>query len=286
MKINSIAPDKHNYLQIISSVDGSIKELFYIGALPTKSVKTVAIVGTRKPTAYGKEVAYRLSSELAAHGGVVVVSGLALGIDGVAHQGALDAGGITLAIMAGGLHEVYPARHGQLAKQIVEHGGALISEYPSGMPSLPHQFLERNRIVSGLSDVIVVVEAASRSGTLATARHALDQGKTLMAVPGNITSPLSSGCNQLLKSGAFPVTCTKDVLQALGFEDDPKQTKLTFASNPEEQAILGILQQGIRDGDEVQQKSGLDAAVFQQTLTMLEITGKIRALGANQWTLG
>lgn len=285
MKINSIAPDKHKYLQVIADIDININKLFYIGTFPEDRQPTVAIVGTRKPTVYGKEVAYRLSSELASRG-IVIVSGLALGIDGIAHQAALDVGGTTLAILAGGLDSIYPTRHVGLGRQIVVKGGALVSEYPAGMPPLPHQFLERNRIVSGLSDVVIIIEAASRSGTLATARHALDQGKTVMAVPGNITSPSSAGCNQLLKNGASVVTETKDVLHELGFEDATKQQKLTLASSPEEQAIIRLLQVGMRAGDELQQKSGLDAAIFQQTLTMMEITGKIRALGANQWTLG
>lgn len=285
MKINSISPQKHKYLQIIHDIDDSIKLLYFRGTLPEKPVKTVAIVGTRKPTAYGRQVAHRLSSDLAARG-VVIVSGLALGIDGIAHQGALEANGTTLAVLAGGLDEIYPTRHHALAEQIIEQGGALISEYPVGMPPLPHQFLQRNRIVSGLSDVVIIVEAASRSGTLATARWALNQGKTVMAVPGNITSPTSAGCNQLIKSGALPATSTDDVLQELGlFSEGKVKHRKAIASSPEEKAILDLLQKGMRDGDELQQNSGLSAAAFSQALTMLEITGKVRALGANQWAI-
>lgn len=285
MKINTASPDKHKFLQIINDIDDNIKTLFYCGALPSDRLPTVAIVGSRKPTAYGKTVAYRLANELAAHG-VVIVSGLALGIDGIAHQGALDAGGTTVAVLGGGLDKLYPARHQGLAQQIVDNGGALISEYPAGMPPIAHHFLERNRIVSGLSNVVIVVEAAARSGTLSTARWALEQGKTLMAVPGNITSPVSAGCNQLLRSGAVPVTGSQDVLQELGLnpaEQGGKQP--VHASSEEEKAILDLLHTGLHDGEALQAKSGLSAAQFQQTLTMLEITGKIRALGANQWAL-
>lgn len=284
MKSNITSPDKHKYLQIINSIDENISKLFYIGTLPADRPPSVAIVGSRKPTAYGKTVAYRLSNELAAHG-AVIVSGLALGIDGIAHQGALDAGGTTVAVLAGGLDDIYPARHQHLAEEIIQQGGALISEYPEGMPPMGHQFLERNRIVSGLSDVVIVVEAASRSGTLSTARWAIEQGKTLMAVPGNITSPTSAGCNQLLKSGALPVTDTKDVLQELGLLTQAKGKRTAAASSPQEKAILDLLQTGLRDGDQLHQNSGLSAAEFQQTLTMMEITGKIRALGANQWAV-
>jgi len=283
-KINSTSPDKHKFLQIITDIDEDITTLFYIGDLPKQRRPTVAIVGTRKPTAYGREVAYQLSRDLAARG-ITIVSGLALGIDGIAHQAALDAGGTTVAVLAGGLDAIHPSRHANLARQIVENGGALISEYPEGMPSLAHQFLERNRIVSGLSDVVIVIEAAARSGTLSTARWALEQGKTVMAVPGNITSPTSAGCNWLIKTGAAPITETADVLHALGLADKAAQNRLPLAENEQEQAIFTLLSAGVRDGDELQQKSGLTAANFSQTLTMMEISGKIRALGANQWTI-
>lgn len=283
MKINSTTPDKHKFSQILADIDPQVGLFYYAGKLPTTRLPAVAIVGSRKPTTYGKEVAYRLSSELSRRG-VVIISGLALGIDGIAHQAALDTGGITLAVLAGGLGNIYPARHRHLAAQIIQQNGALLSEYPETMPPMQHQFLERNRIVSGLADVIVIVEAAARSGTLATARWGLEQGKTIMAVPGNITSPTSAGCNQLLKHGAAPVTGTADILEALQLEDGGSK-QLPLAHSPEEQVILELLQAGERDGDELQQKSGLEAAVFQQTLTMLELTGKIRALGANQWSL-
>lgn len=284
-KINSISPDKHNYLQILSDIDENITTLFYIGTLPPEKQPTVAIVGSRKPTGYGREVAYRLSHDLSSRG-VIIVSGLALGIDGIAHQAALDAGGTTIGVLAGGLDRVYPAQHAGLAQSIVNSGGALLSEYEEGVPPMQHRFLERNRIGSGLSDVVIVVEAAARSGTLSTARWALEQGKTVMAVPGNITSPTSAGCNWLIKTGALPITGADDVLHALGVHEHTAQRQLPLAENTEEQAIIKALASGLRDGDELQQKSGLDAATFSQTLTMMEITGKIRALGANQWTLG
>lgn len=284
MKSNKVSPDKHKFLQIINSIDNNIKELHYCGALPEGDMPAIAIVGSRKPTAYGKSVAYRLSHELAAKG-VVVVSGLALGIDGIAHQAALDAGGTTVAVLGGGLGKIYPATHQQLAERIILQNGAILSEYPDSMPPIAHQFLARNRIISGLSDIVIVVEAASRSGTLSTARHALDQGKTVMTVPGNITSPNSAGCNQLLKNGATPVTDSSDVLKELGLAETSKNKKTPLASTPEEKVILDLLQKGLRDGEELQIRSNLEASTFQQTLTMLEITGKIRALGANQWTI-
>ncbi len=285
MKINTTSTDSLPFLQILQHIDPSVRTLHYIGSLPKEQPPTVAIVGTRKPTAYGKEVAYQLSNELARHG-VMIVSGLALGIDGIAHQAALDVGGKTIAVLAGGLDAIYPARHRKLAIDIINSDGAIVSEQPEGTPSLPHRFLERNRIVSGLADAVIIIEASARSGTLSTARWALEQGKTLMAVPGNITSQASSGCNQLLKAGAMPVTETKDVLQVLGLDGQEDRQTTLFAASPEEQVILDLIKNGERDGETLQQKSGLAAALFQQTMTMLEITGKIRALGANQWALG
>jgi len=284
MKINTIAPDKHNYLQIISSVAKLPKRLYFIGNLPENRITSVAIVGTRKPSPYGKEIGHMLAYELAKRG-VAIVSGLALGVDAIAHRGALEAGGTTLAVLGNGLDTIYPASHKDLAKQIVEKGGALISEYPPEELARPYYFLERNRIVSGLSDAIIVIEAAARSGTLNTAAHALEQGKEIFAVPGNITSPLSAGCNALLKQGAHPVTCVEDILEVIAPTIITAQSVLPLGSSPGESSVIALLQQGIRNGEELQKASGLAVSEFNQTLTMLEINGIIRSLGGNQWAL-
>ncbi len=284
MKINRTSPEKQKYLQRVSTIDKVPKSLYFIGKLPETEVKSVAIVGSRKPTPYGREVAERLAYDLA-KSGIIIVSGLALGIDGIAHRAALEAKGMTIAVLANGLDAIYPSSHRDLAKKIIENGGALISEYAPGTPALPHQFLERNRIVSGLADAVVVVEAATRSGTLSTAAHALSQGREVFAVPGNITSPLSAGCNNLIKQGATPVTGSEDILEIIAPQQEIAQTRLTLGDTPEEVVILQLLQNGVRDGEEVLIKSGLEAITFNQTLTMLEIKGQIKALGANQWTL-
>jgi DNA processing protein len=285
MKINNIRPEKHKYLQIISTIANTPKSLYYSGTLPESRIPTVALIGSRKPTPYGREVAHRLGFELAQKG-VIVLSGLALGIDGIAHRGALEAGGVTIAVLGNGLPNIYPSRHHTLGKQIVESGGAILSEYDPGTPAMAHQFLERNRIVSGLSDAIVIVEAAQRSGTLNTATHALSQGKEVFVVPGNITSPLSAGCNALIKQGAHPLTCTEDILEVIAPRlIEARQIQLTVGDNEHENKIISLLQEGLRDGDILQAKSTLEASVFSQTLTMLEIKGIIRALGANQWFL-
>lgn len=161
----------------------------------------------------------------------------------------------------------------------------MISEYEPITEARDFQFLERNRIVSGLSDAVIVTEAASRSGTLSTVMHALEQGREVFVVPGNITSPMSAGCNNLIKQGAHPITCAQDVLEIIAPDLLQPQTSLALGSNPQESKIISLLQSGIRDGDELQLLSELDASEFSMTLTTMEISGTIRALGGNQWTL-
>lgn len=284
MKINTLITDKHEYLKKLNIVANYPKKLYKIGEIPEKNTTTVAIVGSRKPTPYGREVTEMLATELSQHN-IVVVSGLALGIDGIAHRATLRAGGITLAVLAHGLDNVYPTSHKALAEQIVQNKGALLSEYAPGVPALPHQFLARNRIVSGLADAVIVVEAAARSGTLSTAAHALDQGREVFAVPGNITNPLSAGCNALIKQGALPVTSTQDILEIIRPTHTPTQTQFALGDTQEEKTILQLLAQGQRDGDMLLENSLLNPDIFSQTLTMLEIKGLIKPLGANQWTL-
>jgi DNA processing protein len=284
MKINKISPHNHKYLQIIDTIDKSPKKLYFIGKLPDQRRPTVAIVGSRKPTAYGKEVTYRIANDLASRG-IIIVSGLALGVDGIAHQAALDAGGITLAVLANSVDIIYPATHNNLSKEIIQKGGAIISEYEPVTPARDFQFLERNRIISGLSDAVIVTEAAARSGTLSTVMHALGQGREVFVVPGNITSPLSAGCNNLIKQGAHPITCAEDVLEIIAPDLLQPQASLALGSTPLESKIIELLRSGIRDGDELQALSGIRANDFSTTLTMMEISGIIRALGGNQWTL-
>lgn len=284
MKINSTSPLEHKYLQLLDTIAKKPERLHFTGKLPSKRLTSVAIVGSRKPTAYGKEVTYRLSYELAQKG-IVIISGLALGVDGIAHRAALDADGTTIAVVANGVDIIYPASHQSLAKEIIDKGGAIISEYPPGTEARDFYFLARNRIVSGLADAVVVTEAAVRSGTLSTVAHALDQGREVFVVPGNITSPLSAGCNSLLKQGAQPVTCSEDILEIIAPDLLKPQQILPLGNSPAESNIINLIQSGLRDGDEIMESSGMSASEFSQTLTMLEIGGSIRALGGNQWTL-
>ena len=284
MKINSISPDKHKYLQIVSTI-AKVPEMFYYkGLLPNERVPSVAIVGSRKPTAYGREVTYRLAYDLAKEG-VIVISGLALGIDGIAHQAAIDAGGKTIAVLANGVDDVYPRMHHRLATAILESGGAIVSEYPPGTPARDFQFLARNRIVSGIADAVVVVEAAARSGTLSTVTHALEQGKDVFAVPGNITSVLSIGPNRILRQGAHVATSATDIIELIAPHLLVHQSELPLGDTPAQTKLISLIHDGVRDGGELQQMSELSADEFSVALTMLEIGGAIRPLGGNQWTL-
>jgi DNA processing protein len=283
-KINRISPDNNEFLQITIFIAQKPNILYFIGKLPEKRLPTVAIVGSRKPTTYGKEVTYRLAYDLAQQG-LIIVSGLALGIDGLAHQAALEAGGITIAVLANGLPSIYPSSHQNLAKKIIDKNGAIISEYKPETEARPYQFLERNRLISGLSDAVVVTEAARRSGSLNTAMHALEQGREVFVVPGNITSPLSAGCNALLKQGAHPVTSAEDILEVIAPQLLKDQTALPLGSTPLENRLIELLQTGIRDGDELQRQAGCSINEFMTTLSIMELNDIIRALGGNQWTL-
>ncbi|HSX08109.1 MAG TPA: DNA-processing protein DprA [Candidatus Saccharimonadales bacterium] len=246
----------------------------------------LAVVGSRKISAYGKAVTAQLVSKLAACG-VVIVSGLAFGVDAIAHRAALEAGGLTIAVLACGVDRIYPASHHRLGEAILAQGGAILSEYPPRTVAYKDQFVARNRIVSGLSDGVLITEAALKSGSLHTARFALEQGREVLAVPGNITSEVSIGTNNLIKAGATPVTSLDDILHALGWEYLQASNKAVLrGSTPEEQTVLNLLAAGATEGAELLAKSELSIQAFNQTLTMLEITGKIRALGNNQWGFG
>jgi len=231
---------------------------------------------------YGQAVTDKLAGDLAGRG-VVIVSGLAYGVDACAHRAALAAGGQGIAVMACGLDQIYPVAHNRLGEDLIARGGVIVSEYPAGTPAHKHHFLERNRLVSGLAEAVIITEAAARSGTLNTAAHALNQGKPVLAVPGNITSPLSEGTNNLLKAGAQLLTSIDDILQILGIDAESAPTPV--AANAEEYVILKLLADGLTDGSQLLKHSQLGAAIFNQTLTMLEITGKVRPLGANHWTI-
>jgi DNA processing protein len=283
MKIQTLTIDSPDYPEYLREIAGPPKQLYYLGDLiPLLSRPRLAVIGSRKVTPYGKGITSTLTREVAGQG-VVIISGLALGVDGLAHKAALEVNGKTIAVLAGGLDSIHPPTHRYLAEQILRRGGALISEYPVGEQSWKPNFIARNRIVSGLSEGVLITEAAEKSGTLHTANFALDQGRTVMAVPGNITSSLSAGTNNLIKAGAVPITSSADICEALGLQ--PAQATEHLAANEHEAIIIDLLKDGISDASELLTHSELSAPLFNQTLTMLEITGKIRPLGAGHWAL-
>ena len=288
MEIKRILPDKHIFTQRLAHIANPPKSLCYMGKLPEANAPIVSIVGSRKPSAYGKEVTERLAAELAS-AGCIIVSGLALGVDGIAQKAALEAGGTVVAVVPNELPDISPRTNYKLAMDIIRQGGVVISEWMKGDNKIVNRwsFLERNRLVSGLADGIIITEAAERSGTLNTASHALNQGRDLFVVPGNITSPLSAGCNNLLKQGAYLVTDANDILNIIAPEklQNSSNPETPLSSTPEEAIIIKLISSGIRDGDELQQSSGLSASDFATALTMLEINGAIKPLGANNWTL-
>ena len=288
MEINRICPDEHIFTQRLASIANPPKSLCFMGTLPTSGAPVVAIVGSRKPSAYGREVTEQLASDLA-KAGCIIVSGLALGIDGIAQRAALEAGGTVIGVIPNELPDISPQTNYKLAMNIIKNGGAILSEWKKGDGKVVNRwsFLERNRLVSGLADAVIITEAAERSGTLNTAAHALSQGRDVFAVPGNITSPLSAGCNALLKQGAYPATEAKDILQIIAPEQlkKPDQNQLPLGSSPEETIIINLIASGVRSGDQLQQQSGLSASNFSTALTMLEINGVIKPLGANNWML-
>lgn len=271
---------------MVSNIAKPPKSLCYIGSLPQDRLPTIAVVGTRKPTHYGIEVTNRLVGEIARHG-IVIVSGLALGVDALAHTAALDAGGMTIAVLANPLPHIQPTTNRSLGERIIREGGVIMSEHSSDEAYTvgPWSFLERNRIVAGISDAILITEASARSGTLNTAMHALDQGKDVFVVPGNITNPSSEGCNLLLKQGAIPVTCADDILERILPAYETTQTTLPLGMTPTETAIITAIAQGTQDADEIQRSTGIDQRDLSTALTMLELSGSIRSAGNNHWHL-
>lgn len=284
-KINRISIVKNAYVSRLQHITPPPLTLFTTGNLPTERRPTVAIIGPRKPTAYGKMAAERFARELSKRG-VVIVSGLAFGIDIIAHQATLDSGGTTIAVMAGGLHEIYPKSHASVARKIVQQGGAIISERSMGHEVRPYDFLARNRIISGLADAIFVPEATEKSGTLSTVTHALDQGVEVFALPGPITSPFSAGTNRLLQQGASVALRPEDILESIAPEllTSQIQSRLILGDTPLEATLITLLQDGATDTELLQQQSKAAPADYLEAMTMLELKGIVRA-DAGKWHL-
>ena len=264
----------HDYPELLRELHDPPPGLFLRGAGGAELLRrpAVAIVGARACSSYGAQVARLLGRELAA-AGLVVLSGLARGVDGEAHRGALDAGGLTIAILGCGIDRDYPAAHAQLAQRICERG-LVASEYAPGVEPAPWRFPARNRIVAGLASATVIVEARERSGALITADFALETGREVFAVPGEITSSLSAGTNALLRLGATPLTSSGDVLETLGVT--PAEAE---ASSPELSeaaiAVLAVLATEPAGADQLIRTTGLGAPGVARALAELELAGAV-----------
>jgi DNA processing protein len=241
------------------------------------SAPTIAVVGTRRASAEGKKTARRFARELTA-AGCTIASGLAFGIDAAAHEGALDAGGATVAVLAGGLDNVYPESHSALARRLLENGGTLISEYPPGEEPFGYRFIERNRIISGISRGVLIVEAPESSGALATARYAAEQNREVFVVPGAVTATNFKGSHALIRQGAELVTSADDILEA--YDVDKKENVATCAggSSAEETLILKVLAStsSPTDVDKLIALTKLEPRMVNQALSFLLIRGMVK----------
>lgn len=271
------------YPPLLASIADAPPVLYVIGDPALLACPQLAMVGSRNPTPSGAETAYAFARHLAG-AGLVITSGLALGVDAASHKGALDAPGQTIAVAGTGLDRVYPARHKALAHAIAEHG-ALVSEFPPGTPPLPFHFPRRNRIISGLSVGTLVVEAALGSGSLITARTAVEQGREVFAIPGSIHNPLARGCHRLIREGAKLVEIAGDILEELApqlcaalAESDPVNEVTSVELEPAARRLLECLDQAPTAVDLLVERSGLTADTVSSILLVLELQGYVAAV--------
>ena len=277
---SAITWNDSEYPARLKEIDDAPPVLYIRGELLPKDERSVAVVGTRRVTAYGREVTHRLSTDLA-KSDVVVVSGLASGVDGIAHRAALEAGGRTVAVLGNGVDIVYPHQHARLAEQIAEDG-AIVSEHPIGTKPKAEHFPRRNRILSGITLGTLVIEAAESSGALITARHALDQNREVFAVPGSILSPGSRGTNALIqRMEAKPVHKHEDILEELNLSFVGAQIEMAalFPANDDESKVLIHLSQEPTHIDDVIRGSGMTISVVSSLLAMMELRGLVRQVG-------
>jgi DNA processing protein len=278
-----LALDHPFYPDLLRQLTDPPALLWVWGSGELLSMPQLAMVGSRQATREGLRSAYRFADELT-KGGLIITSGLARGIDGAAHQAAVDNRAATLAVLGTGLDQLYPRANQTLARSIVEYGGAIVSEYPPGTAPRAGHFPRRNRIISGLSVGTLVVEAATRSGSLITARQALENGREVFALPGSIHNPLSRGCHALIKEGAHLVETSHDILAQLGpmlgaLSDSVRAPSEEKAEEPDDPLLASIPFSPV-GFDQLAQEHGLQAGELQQALMRLELQGLIEMRGA------
>ncbi len=281
--ITAIPLDDHRYPRLLLQIPHPPTLLYVLGEIEPTDELAVGIVGTRRMTTYGADMARRITEDLAG-AGVTIVSGLALGVDTIAHQTALEHGGRTIAVFGCGLDTVYPPKNRRLAQAIIEHG-ALVSEFPIGTKPDARNFPVRNRIISGLSRGILVVEAPVKSGALITATYAGEQGRDVWAVPGSALSKSSSGNHSLIRDGATLVTSGQDILEDLQIESVTAavQTRMLLPETAEEEKLYRIIGADPRHIDELARDSGLTIQEANGTLLAMELKGLIRQSGTQHY---
>ncbi|MBN2469916.1 MAG: DNA-processing protein DprA [Anaerolineae bacterium] len=280
--------DDPDYPAVLKELPDAPPVLYIKGSLATSDNWGIAIVGTRKATAYGRDMAYTLGRQLAQNG-ITVISGLATGIDAAAHRGALDGGGRTLAVLPCGIDSIYPPEHHQLASQIAT-SGALVTELPLGVQAEAKNFAPRNRIISGLSLGVIVVEAPARSGALLTADSAAEQGRDVFAVPGPPSSPVSHGTNRLIQDGAKLIMSIEDVLEELNLTRDTPQiraevTQIAPETPLEQQVVAALLEAAPLHVDELCRLCEVPASEMSAALMIMELKGLVRQAGGMQYAL-
>lgn len=276
--METIARKDPRYPESLGEISDPPETLYIKGALPREDVPMIAIVGTRRATPGGKQTAKAFASALARRG-FAIVSGLAFGIDAASHEGCLDAGGITIAVLACGVDRVYPRSNERLGEQILTGSGAIVSEYPPGTEPLAYRFLERNRIVSGLCRGVLVVECPDGSGSLVTARLAAEQGRDVFVVPGPISHPNFAGSHELIRKGAELVTKPEDILEAWEISGETDEERLMTNDITDEERIILTFLEKIRipaDVDKIIEMTKLDPQTVNRTVSFLYIKEAIK----------
>ncbi|MGI6740214.1 MAG: DNA-processing protein DprA [Brevefilum sp.] len=273
----------HDYPDLLREIDQAPPVIYLKGALTPTDAFSVAVVGTRKVSDYGQQVTRDTCTYLAARG-LTIVSGLARGVDALAHQHALKAGGRTIAVLGSGVDVIYPPEHRKLASAIVENG-ALISDYPLGTQPEGINFPPRNRIISGLSLATVVIEAGDRSGALITADFALEQGREVFAVPGNVLSPVSRGTNRLIQNGAYAMISPQDVFDVLNLDqiDAKKDARRLLPTDDIEARILQVIDYQPKHIDEICNETDLAIEKVSAALTLMELKGMLQHVGGMRY---
>ncbi len=287
MRISYSTINCEDYPHLLKNIVSPPMVLYYLGTLPNHNDTLVSIIGTRRPSMYGKNVTAKLSSDLAKHG-VTIVSGMARGIDTLASLSAIDGNGKTIAVLGSSVDICYPPENKDVMKKIINNG-CVISEFPPKTKPHPAYFPMRNRIISGLSQATLVIEATVQSGTLITVDHALEQGRDVFAVPGNITSKQSEGTNNLIKDGAMSVTSFIDVINLLQIDnssinmDNSNQNKTTDNFTDEEQCVYNFISDEAIFFEDLMNRAKISVPDLQHILTMLEIKGAIKKLPGQQF---